>query len=140
MMTQAEGCVAAVQPPECHAISRAAGDVLYTPEQVLPLVLHAAAKADSVQSGLCFIRIHSLSLDAHSRLQVATCMMHGLEQGSYHLPSPDFGQNLMVAASAGLSPRMYNVLVEFLLAPFVALALRIFGSIVDKAVLCHPAS
>ena len=44
-MTQAEVCVAAVQPPECHAISRAAGDVLYTPEQVLPLMLHAAAMA-----------------------------------------------------------------------------------------------
>ena len=44
-MTQAEVYVAAVQPPECHAISRAAGDVLYTPEQVLPLMLHAAAMA-----------------------------------------------------------------------------------------------
>lgn len=67
-------------------------------------------------------------------------MIRGLEQGSYHLPSPDFGQNLMVAAGAGLSPRMYNALFEFLLAPFVALALRIFGRIVDKAVLRHPAS
>lgn len=44
-MTQAEIYVAMVQPPECHAISRAAGDVLYTPEQVLPLILHAAAMA-----------------------------------------------------------------------------------------------
>ncbi len=67
-------------------------------------------------------------------------MMRGLEQGAYHLPSPDFGQNLMVAASAGLSPHAYNGLLEFLLAPFVALALRIFGNIVDKAVLKHAAS
>ena len=72
--------------------------------------------------------------------QVAECMMRGLEQGAYHLPSPDFGQNLMVAASAGLSPHAYNGLLEFLLAPFVALALRIFGKIVDKAVLKHAAS
>ncbi|CAL5221529.1 g3737 [Coccomyxa viridis] len=92
------------KPSECHAISRAAGDVLYTPDQV------------------------------------AECMMRGLEQGAYHLPSPDFGQNLMVAASAGLSPHAYNGLLEFLLAPFVALALRIFGKIVDKAVLKHAAS
>ena len=72
--------------------------------------------------------------------QVAECMMRGLEQGAYHLPSPDFGQNLMVAASAGLSPHAYNGLLEFLLAPFVALALRIFGKIVDGAVLKHAAS
>ena len=64
-------------------------------------------------------------------------MMRGLEQGAYHLPSPDFGQNLMVAASAGLSPHMYNAFLEFLAAPFVALALRIFGTIVDKAVMKH---
>lgn len=69
--------------------------------------------------------------------QVAVCMMRGLEQGAYHLPSPDFGQNLMVAASAGLSPHMYNAFLEFLVAPFVALALRIFGTIVDKAVIKH---
>ena len=67
-------------------------------------------------------------------------MMRGLQQGAYHLPSPDFGQNLMVAASAGLSPHVYNGLLEFLLAPFVALALRIFGRIVDKAVLKHATS
>jgi len=67
-------------------------------------------------------------------------MMRGLEQGAYHLPSPDFGQNLMVAASAGLTPHMYNAFLEFLLAPFVALALRIFGRIVDKAVLRHASS
>lgn len=67
--------------------------------------------------------------------QVAVCMMRGLEQGAYHLPSPDFGQNLMVAASAGLSPHAFNAVVEFFLAPFVALALRLFGKIVDDAVL-----
>ena len=64
-------------------------------------------------------------------------MMRGLEQGAYHLPSPDFGQNLMVAASAGLSPHMYNAFLEFLAAPFVALALRTFGRIVDSAVITH---
>lgn len=72
-------------------------------------------------------------------MQVAKCMVEGMERGSYHLPSPDFGQNLMVAASAGLSPHMYNVLLEFLLAPIVVIALRIFGRIVDKAVFSHAA-
>ena len=67
-------------------------------------------------------------------------MMLGLKRGAYHLPSPDFGQNLMVAASAGLSPHVYNGVLEFLLAPFVALALRIFGRIIDKAVVKHGTS
>ncbi|KAK9824839.1 hypothetical protein WJX81_005235 [Elliptochloris bilobata] len=72
------------KPPECHALSRAAGDVLYSPEQV------------------------------------ARCMVHGIEAGAYHLPSPDFGHNVMVAASAGLTPRRYPVALECLLAPLVA--------------------
>ncbi|KAK9824831.1 hypothetical protein WJX81_003644 [Elliptochloris bilobata] len=87
------------KPPECHAFSRAAGDVLYSPEQV------------------------------------ARCMVHGIEAGAHHLPSPDFGQNVMIAASAGLTPRRYPVALECLLAPLVVLALRLFGWIVDSAVV-----
>ncbi|KAK9915016.1 hypothetical protein WJX75_003662 [Coccomyxa subellipsoidea] len=71
------------KPPVCHDISRAAGDVLFTPEQV------------------------------------AQCMLKGMERGAYHLPSPDFGQNLMIAASAGLSPHMFPAILEFLLSPWV---------------------
>ncbi|KAK9824854.1 hypothetical protein WJX81_008518 [Elliptochloris bilobata] len=87
------------KPPECHALSRAAGDVLYSPEQV------------------------------------ARCMVHGIEAGAYHLPSPNFGHNVMVAASAGLTPRRYPVALECLLAPLVVLALRLFGWVVDSAVV-----
>ncbi|KAK9824811.1 hypothetical protein WJX81_000602 [Elliptochloris bilobata] len=87
------------KPPECHAFSRAAGDVLYSPEQV------------------------------------ARCMVHGIEAGAHHLPSPDFGQNVMIAASAGLTPRRYPVALECLLAPLVVLALRLFGWVVDSAVM-----
>lgn len=39
-------CMCLLQPPECHAISRAAGDVLYTSEQV--------------QQGLLLLSFHSL--------------------------------------------------------------------------------
>ncbi len=64
-------------------------------------------------------------------------MVKGMERGAYHLPSPDLGQNLMVAGSAGLSPHMYNILLEFLLAPILVIALRIFGCIIDRAVVKH---
>jgi len=85
------------KPPECHAASRAAGDVLYS--------------ADAVAAGI----------------------MRGLRAGAYHLPSPDLGQNLMVAGSAGLSPRPLSLLLDILLAPFIAVAMRGFGWVVDRA-------
>ena len=63
--------------------------------------------------------------------------MRGMERRAYHLPGPDLGQNLMVAASAGLSPHMYNGLLEVLLAPIIVIVLRVFGGIVDRAVRQH---
>jgi hypothetical protein len=67
--------------------------------------------------------------------QVAQCMVRGMEAGAYHLPSPDFGHNVMVAASAGLTPRRYPIVLECLLAPVVVAALRVFGLLVDAAVV-----
>lgn len=66
--------------------------------------------------------------------------MQGMERRAYHLPGPDLGQNLMVAASTGLSPHMYNGLLEFLLAPIIVVVLRVFGGIVDAAVRKHAAA
>ena len=66
-------------------------------------------------------------------------MVRGMERGAYHLPSPDVGQNIMVAASAGLSPHMFNPVLEFLLAPIVLVVLLVFGGIVDRAVRKHAA-
>jgi hypothetical protein len=87
----------ATKPPECHAASRAAGDVLY-------------------------------SADA-----VAAALLRGLAGGAYHLPSPDAGQNLLVAGMAGLSPRPLCLPLDAVLAPVLAVALRIFGWVVDRA-------
>lgn len=64
-------------------------------------------------------------------------MVRGMERGAYHLPSPDFGQNLLIAASAGLTPHMFNTFLEFLLAPIVVVALWVFGRIIDNAVRKH---
>lgn len=86
------------KPPACHAASRAAGDVLYSPDAVAARIVRDLARP-----------------------------------GRYHLGSPDVGQNLLVASMAGLSPHPLNPVLEFFLAPFLAVAMRIFGSIVDRA-------
>ena len=62
-------------------------------------------------------------------------MVRGIEAGAYHLPSPDFGHNVMVAASAGLTPRRYPIALECVVAPIVVVALRVFGLLVDSAVV-----
>lgn len=64
---------------------------------------------------------------------VAAALLRSLERGHYHLASPDLGQNLLVAAMAGLSPHPLHPVLEFVLAPVIALALRVFGAIIDRA-------
>lgn len=67
-------------------------------------------------------------------MQVAEQIVKGMERGRYHLPSPDFGLNLMVCAGAALSPHPVPLLLEMVTAPFVAVALYIVGRLVDRAV------
>ena len=64
---------------------------------------------------------------------VAAAMLRSLQRGRYHLASPDVGQNLLVSAMAGLSPHPLPSILECLIAPIVAVALRIFGTIIDRA-------
>lgn len=69
----------------------------------------------------------------YSPESVAESALRSLERGGYHLSSPDFGQNLLVASMAGLSPHPLPLAIEFFLAPFLAVAMRVFGWIVDRA-------
>ena len=69
----------------------------------------------------------------YSAESVAESALRSLERGRYHLSSPDLGQNLLVAAMAGLSPHPLPLVVEFFLAPVLAVAMRVFGAIVDRA-------
>ena len=68
------------------------------------------------------------------RMQVAQSILKGTQRGKYHLPGPDFGLNVLVSAMAGYSPRMYNVLVELLLAPILALLAWLLVPIADRVV------
>ena len=67
-------------------------------------------------------------------LQVAQGILAGVLRGEYHLPGPDFGMNLMVSPMAGYSPRMYNVLLELLLAPLMVLFARLVVPLADRVV------
>lgn len=59
-------------------------------------------------------------VDIFSADKVAEAMLGGAEGGLYHLPSPDLLLNLLLASSAGVSPRSYPF-VEALLMPIVSL-------------------
>ena len=67
-------------------------------------------------------------------MQVAQGILAGVLRGMYHLPGPDFGMNVMVSPMAGYSPRMYNVLVELLLAPLMVLFARLVVPLADRIV------
>ena len=69
----------------------------------------------------------------YSAESVAESALRSLEKGRYHLSSPDLGQNLLVAAMAGLSPHPLPLVIEFFLAPVLAVAMRVFGMIIDRA-------
>ena len=66
---------------------------------------------------------------------MAEGILRGIERGHYHIASPDFGQNLLVTSSASLTPRIYPIVLECLIAPVVVLALRIFGVLIDNIVM-----
>lgn len=69
----------------------------------------------------------------YSAESVAESALRSLERGKYHLGSPDFGQNLLVASMAGLSPHPLPLLIELAIAPILSVAMRVFGAIIDRA-------
>lgn len=57
--------------------------------------------------------------------------------GSYHLPTPDLGQNFIIVAQTSLTPRLWNTAVEALLAPFLVVILRVLTWSWDSIVRRH---
>ncbi len=67
--------------------------------------------------------------------QVARGFVHGIEQGRYHLPSPDIGQDWFIMdGTASWSPRRLPLLVSCILAPIVPLAMFVCTKIADRIV------
>ena len=66
--------------------------------------------------------------------QVAQSMLKGVQRGDYHLPSPDFGLNMLIVPMAGYSPRVHNTVLECLLAPIMVVIARVLVPIADSVV------
>mmetsp|Transcript_37238 Transcript_37238/g.46568 ORF Transcript_37238/g.46568 Transcript_37238/m.46568 type:complete len:331 (+) Transcript_37238:176-1168(+) len=50
---------------------------------------------------------------------VSECIYDGLSRGEYHIPGPDFGQNLLIGNMVGLTPRSRWAPLEMLIQPLV---------------------
>mmetsp|Transcript_3625 Transcript_3625/g.10504 ORF Transcript_3625/g.10504 Transcript_3625/m.10504 type:complete len:325 (-) Transcript_3625:661-1635(-) len=69
--------------------------------------------------------------------QVARCIISGAERGDYHIRGPDVGLNILVSSMAGFSPRMYNFVVDLILAPLLTLVARLATVSADRTVRRH---
>jgi 3-dehydrosphinganine reductase len=103
--------------------------VAYPPDTDTP----GYARESTTKPPECHAASRAAGDTLYSADAVAARMLRGLERGHYHLGSPDLGQNLLVAAMAGLSPHPLPAILEFLIAPIIAIALRVFGGVIDRA-------
>jgi len=70
--------------------------------------------------------------EVHSSNSVTTAMMNSLLHGEYHLASPDPIQNLLISASANITPRGKWAVLEILIGPIVALGMLGFKFHADR--------
>ena len=66
---------------------------------------------------------------------MAELALQAVEQGRYLVKAPDTTSNLIIAAGAGIAPRMFPVLIELLLAPIYVLLYIAGGTGLDKRIL-----
>ena len=105
------------KPALCRAVNAALGSELFTPDKVrcccrcrcrcrshhcLRLCLPARHVPDCGHHHSPQYTMKQRILAGCYLLQVAKALLGGIERGQYHLPSPDLGQNLLVAAMTGL--------------------------------------
>jgi hypothetical protein len=66
-------------------------------------------------------------------MQVAEALMRGIERGAFHLPTPDFGQLLLLDSMAGLSPKALPAPLGCLLAPITYIVTAVLRRMADGA-------
>ena len=67
--------------------------------------------------------------------QAGASIIKGMDSGGYHIPTPDLGSNIMISSTmSNVTPRMYPLIVEVIIGPFVPLVTAIFGYLVDRIV------
>ena len=68
-------------------------------------------------------------------MQAAASIVKGMDGGGYHIKTPDLGSNILISSTmSSLTPRMYPMVVEMLLAPVMPLATAIFRMLIDRIV------
>ncbi|PRW45034.1 short-chain dehydrogenase [Chlorella sorokiniana] len=107
--------------------------VAYPPDTDTP----GYATEMETKPALCKAVNAALGSELFSAEKVAKALLGGIEAGNYHLPSPDFGQNLLVSSMTGLSPKRFWLPLEMLLGPFMPLITSLFGWIADRAARRH---
>ncbi|CAD7704651.1 unnamed protein product [Ostreobium quekettii] len=108
--------------------------IAYPPDTATPGL---EATLEGQEEGSEARQLMELGGETYSVEAVSKAIMKGLKRGDYHLPSPDFLQNLTVSSMSGLSPAPlwlpFQMLVSSILVPIYAVYLRKFDAIVRNA-------
>ena len=70
-------------------------------------------------------------------VQAAQAIVDGFANGLYHLPSTDFGNDLLAHATGGVVPKRLSLLQEWTIGPILAVALRAFRWWMDSVTAKH---
>ena len=69
-------------------------------------------------------------------MQAASIIMAGITRGEYNIRTPDFFSNLLISGTmSSLTPRMFPIIIEMLLAPLTVLGAAAFRWLIDREVL-----
>lgn len=82
----------------------------------------------------CLAANNALGSALFTSEQVAKALWRGIARGTFHLPSPDIGQMLLLDSMAGLSPGVLHAPLGALLAPIIRLVLAFLRVSMDRAV------
>lgn len=66
--------------------------------------------------------------------QAASSIMKGFLKGQYSIKTPDFFSNLLITSMSNVTPRMYPLIVEMLIAPLIVVAQGVFRWLIDREV------
>ncbi|KAI3426470.1 hypothetical protein D9Q98_008837 [Chlorella vulgaris] len=102
--------------------------VAYPPDTDTP----GYAQENTCKPELCVAVNDAMGSSLFSADKVARLLLRGIEQGKYHLPSADLGQNLLVSGMTSLSPKRFPLLVHVLLGPILPIATSVFGWIANS--------
>jgi short-subunit dehydrogenase len=104
--------------------------VAYPPDTDTP----GFAQENESKPNICVKVNDSLGVSVYPAESVAKAMVRGMRmKGRYHLPTPDLGSGMLIAAVAGLTPKPMNPVLSMLLAPILAVVTSVCRVLMDRA-------